>query len=149
MAAGEPPREANDAAVFRPQWRERQSAEDGAGQLIQQPGWINRGLVLLGVLLVGGGAASAGVTVPRTASLPAIAQGRSVTAARTSAAAPDPGAQVQFRDAAGVTVAGVTVEVTEHEVIVELGQPESASMGMLLVPAGRQRLIGVLLPSLG
>ena len=56
---------------------------------------------------------------------------------------------MQFRDAAGVTVDGVVTEVSATEVLVELGRAEPASVGTLVVPAGRQRLIDVLVPGLG
>ena len=41
-------------AVFRERWRDRQSAGARPGELIKQPGWIDAGLVALGVLLVAG-----------------------------------------------------------------------------------------------
>jgi len=135
--------------VFREQWRDRQSAGARPGELINQPGWIDAGLVVLGVLLVAGAVPAATMTVARTAALPAVKEGLSVTAVRTSAAAPAPGSSAQFRDASGTTHSAVVVEVTQTEVTAQLGQPGAASVGELVFPAGRQRLIAVLLPRLG
>jgi hypothetical protein len=136
-------------AVFRERWRDRQSAGARPGELIKQPGWIDAGLVGLGVLLTAGAVAAGTATVARTAALPAVVQGTSVTAVRTGGEAPDPGSAVQFRDASGTTVGAVVVEVTETEVTARLDRSGPASAGELLVPSGRQRLIGVLLPRLG
>ena len=113
--------------MFRAQWRARQSAGARAGELIRQPGWIGRALVLLAVLLVAGVIAAGVMRVPRTVTLPAMVQGRTVTAARAGETAPAPGTAVQFRDAAGVTVSGVVTEVSATEVMVEVGQAEPAS----------------------
>jgi hypothetical protein len=135
--------------VFRERWRERQSAGARPGELIKQPGWIDAGLVALGVLLAAGTVASATVTVARTAALPAVAEGTSVTAVRTGGMAPDPGTSVTFRKASGTTGNAVVVRVTATEVIAQLGRPGPASTGELLFPTGRQRLIETLLPRLG
>jgi hypothetical protein len=56
---------------------------------------------------------------------------------------------VQFREASGPTLDAVVVAVTPTEVTAELTGPGPATGGQLLIPAGRQRLISVLLPSLG
>ena len=136
-------------SVFRERWRDRRSAGARPGELIKQPGWIDAGLVGLGVLLAAGAVAAGTVTIARTEALPAVAQGTSVTAVRTGPATPDLGTAVQFRDASGTTLDAVVVEVTPTEVTAQLeqpGPPESA--GELLIPAGRQRLINVLLPRL-
>jgi hypothetical protein len=135
-------------SVFRERWRERRSAGARPGELIKQPGWIDVGLVGLG-LLVAVGAVVAGTTaVDLTAALPAVAQGTSVTAVRAGGTVPARGTAVQFHDASGTTFDAVVVEVTATEVMAQLKAPGPASAGELLVPAGRQRLITVLLPRL-
>jgi hypothetical protein len=134
-------------AVFRERWRDRQSAGARPGELVKQPGWIDAGLVVLGVLLAAGLFAAGTMTIARTQALPAVVQGTSVTAAR-GVASPAPGSVVQYRDASGITVGATVVEVTETEVTARLDRPSPASTGQLLVPADRQRLITVLLPRL-
>lgn len=140
--------EASPAAVFRKSWRDRQSAGPRPGELIKQPGWIDAGLVALGVLLAAGAVAASTVTVARTAALPAVVDGTSVTAVRGDVA-PAPGTAAQYRDASGTTLDVVVVGVTRTEVVARLDQPGPASAGELLLPVGRQRLISVLLPRLG
>ncbi|MDT5257329.1 MAG: hypothetical protein QOD10_2409 [Mycobacterium sp.] len=134
-------------AVFRERWRDRQSAGARPGELVKQPGWIDAGLVALGVLLAAGVVAAGTLTIARTQALPAVVQGTSVTAARGEAS-PAPGSVVQYRDASGVTRGATVVEVTETEVTARLDQPGPASTGQLLVPGDRERLITVLLPRL-
>ncbi len=134
-------------SVFRGRWRDRQSAGARPGELIKQPGWIDAGLVVLGVLLTAGVVAAGTMTIARTQALPAVVQGRSVTAARGDAS-PAPGSVVQYRDAFGITLGATVVEVTETEVTARLDHTGPASTGQLLVPADRQRLITVLLPRL-
>jgi hypothetical protein len=134
-------------AVFRERWRDRQSAGARPGELVKQPGWIDSGLVALGVLLTVGVVAAGTMTIARTQALPAVVQGTSVTAARGEAS-PATGSVVQYRDASGITLGATVVEVTETEVTARLDQPAAASTGQLLVPADRQRLITVLLPRL-
>jgi hypothetical protein len=134
-------------AVFRERWRDRQSAGARPGELVKQPGWINAGLVVLGVLLTAGVVAGGTMTIARTQALPAVVQGTSVTAARGDAS-PAPGSVVQYRDASGITLGATVVEVTETEVTARLHRPAAASTGQLLVPGDRQRLITVLLPRL-
>jgi hypothetical protein len=133
--------------VFRERWRDRQSAGARPGELIKQPGWINAGLVALGVLLAAGVFAAGTMTIARTQALPAVVQGTSVTAARGEAS-PAPGSAVQYRDASGITLGATVVEVTDTEVTARLDQPGPASTGQLLVPGDRQRVITVLLPRL-
>jgi hypothetical protein len=133
--------------VFRERWRDRQSAGARPGELIKQPGWINAGLVALGVLLAAGVFAAGTMTIARTQALPAVVQGTSVTAARGEAS-PAPGSAVQYRDASGITLGATVVEVTDTEVTARLDQPGPASTGQLLVPGDRQHLITVLLPRL-
>ena len=137
-------------AVFRERWRDRQSAGARPGELIKQPGWIDAGLVVLGVSLAAGVVAAGTMTIARTQALPAVVQGTSVTAARGEAPAPQPapGSVVQYRDASGITVGATVVVVTETEVTARLDRPSPASTGQLLVPADRQRVITVLLPRL-
>ena len=134
-------------AVFRERWRDRQSAGARPGELVKQPGWIDAGLVALGVLLALGVVAAGTMTIARTQALPAVVQGTSVTAARGEAS-PAPGSVVQYRDASGITVGATVVEVTETEVSARLDRPSPASTGQLLVPGDRQRVITVLLPRL-
>jgi hypothetical protein len=151
LACEENPMTADDdvryEGVFRERWRDRQSAGARPGELVKQPGWIDAGLVALGVLLTVGAVAAGTMTIARTQALPAVVQGTSVTAARGEAS-PAPGSVVQYRDASGTTLSATVVEVTETEVMARLDQPGPASTGQLLVPADRQRLITVLLPRL-
>jgi hypothetical protein len=135
-------------AVFRERWRDRQSGGARPGELIKQPGWIDAVLVVLGVLLVSGAVTAGTMTVARSEALPAVVQGNSVTAVVADAAAPAPGTAVQFRDVSGATFDAVVVDVSATEVTAQLEQPGPASAGKLLVPAGRQRLISLLLPRL-
>ena len=135
-------------AVFRERWRDRQSGGARPGELITQPGWIDAVLVVLGVLLVSGAVTAGTMTVARSEALPAVVQGNSVTAVVADAAAPAPGTAVQFRDTSGATFDAVVVDVSATEVTAQLEQPGPASAGKLLVPAGRQRLISLLLPRL-
>jgi hypothetical protein len=134
-------------AVFRERWRDRQSVGARPGELVKQPGWIDAGLVALGVLLTTGVVAAGAMTIARTQALPALVQGTSVTAARGDAS-PALGSAAQYRDASGVTLDATVVEVTETEVTARLDRPGPASTGQLLVPADRQRLLSVLLPRL-
>ena len=133
--------------VFRERWRDRQSAGARPGELVKQQGWIDAGIVALGVLLTAGVVAAGTMTIARTQALPAVVQGTTVTAARGEAS-PAPGSVVQYRDASGVTLGATVVEVTETEVTARLDQPGPATTGQLLVPADRQRVITVLLPRL-
>jgi hypothetical protein len=136
-------------AVFRESWRDRQSAGARPGELIRQPRWIDAGLVALGIALAAGAVAAGTVTVEQSVTLPAVVQGASVTAIRSGEAASAPGTPVQFRDASGTTVGGVVVAVTANEVVAQLARPGAAAAGELLIPGGRQRLFGALLPRLG
>jgi hypothetical protein len=136
-------------SVFRERGRDRQSAGARPGELIAQPAWIDAGLVVLAVLVAAGAVAGATITVARTAALPAVVQGTSVTAVSSGGAELAPGTAVQYRDASGATQGAVVAEVTPTEVIAQLEQPGPGSAGVLLIPAGRQRLISVLLPRLG
>lgn len=135
-------------AVFRERWRDHRSAGARPGELIKQPGWIDAGLVALGVLLAAGAVVAGTMTVARSEALLAVAQGTSVTAVRGEAAPPALGTPVQFRDASGTTLDAIVIDVSATEVIAQFKQPGPASAGELLVPAGRQRLINVLLPRL-
>ena len=135
-------------AVFRERWRDRKSEGARPGELIRQPRWIDVGLVVLGILLASGAVAAGTITTARTEALPAVAQGTSVSAVLADAAAPAPGTPVQFRDASGTTFDAVVVGTSATEVTAELTHPGPASAGKLLVPAGRQRLISLLLPRL-
>jgi hypothetical protein len=135
-------------AVFRERWRDRRSGGARPGELIKQPGWIDAVLVALGILLVAGVVAAGTITVARSQALPAVVQGNSVTAVLSDAAGPAPGTAVQFRDQSGDTFDAVVVDVSATEVTAQLAQPGPASAGKLLVPAGRQRLISLLLPRL-
>jgi len=135
-------------AVFRERWRDRQSGGARPGELIRQPGWIDAGLVALGVVLAGGVAAAGTMTIARSEALPAAVQDNSVTAVLADAAAPAPGTSVQFRDESGTTRDAVVVGVSATEVTALLTQPGPAAAGKLLVPAGRQRVISLLLPRL-
>jgi hypothetical protein len=135
-------------SVFRERWRDRQSAGARPGELIKNPGWIDAGLVSLAVLLAVGAVAAGTITVGQTATLPAVVQGVTVTADRAGGPAPARGTSVQFRDTYGSTPAAVVVDVTATEVTAQLERPGPASAGELLVPAGHQRLISVLLPRL-
>jgi hypothetical protein len=75
-------------------------------------------------------------------------QGNSVTAVLADVPGPTPGTAVQFRDESGATFDAVVVDVSVSEVTAQLEQPGPPSAGKLLVPAGRQRLISLLLPRL-
>jgi hypothetical protein len=133
-------------SMFRERWRDRQSAATRPGELIKQQGWIDRGLVALGVLLAAGTVAASTLSVAQTEALPAIAQGTSVTAIRGGGTPPAQGSAAQFRDASGTTQGAVVVEVTATEVRAQLERPSSEPAGELVVPMGRQRLISVILP---
>ena len=134
-------------AVFRGRWRDRQSAGARPGELIKQPGWIDAGLVVLGALLTAGVVAAGTMTIERTQTLPAVVQGRSVTAVRGDTS-PAPGSVVQYRDSFGITTGATVTEVTQTEVTARLDQTGPAPTGQLLIPGDRQRLITVLLPRL-
>ncbi|CAN5798631.1 hypothetical protein BH10ACT9_BH10ACT9_48380 [soil metagenome] len=136
-------------SVFRDRWRTVQSSAARPGELIKQPRWVDAGLVCLGVLCAAGAVAAATVTIERTAALPATAEGAAVTAVRSGAAVPAQGATVQYRDTSGTTVDAVVVGVSDTEVRARVTQTGPVSTGELVFPAGRQRLISVLLPSLG
>jgi hypothetical protein len=140
--------EAPYKAIFRERWRDRQSGGARPGELIKQPGWIDAVLVALGVLLAAGGVAAGTITIARSEALPAAVQGNSVTAVLADASAPARGTAVQFRDTSGATFDAVVVDVSATEVTAQLAQPGPTSAGKLLVPAGRQRLISLLLPRL-
>jgi len=135
-------------SLFRQRWRDRQSAATRPGELIKQQGWIDAGLVALGVLLAAGAVAAGTVSVPQTEALPAVTDGTSVTAIPGSGTPPAQGTAAQFRDASGTTQRAVVVEVTATEVRARLERPASAPAGELVVPKGRHRLISVLLPRL-
>ncbi|MBI3224286.1 MAG: hypothetical protein HYZ39_04415 [Mycolicibacterium cosmeticum] len=135
-------------SVFRERWRDRKSEGARPGELIRQPRWINVGLVALAILLAAGAVAAATMTTARTVALPAVTQGTSVSAVVADAPVPTVGAPVQFRDASGTTFDAVVVGAGPTEVTAELTHPGPASAGKLLVPAGRQRLISLLLPRL-
>ena len=134
--------------VFRERWRERQFDTGRPGDLIKQTGWMDGGLWTLGVLLVVGAVGAASGTVARTETLPAVAEGTAVTAPRTGPTAPRLGETAQFRDPSGAAWTAVIVEVTATEVRAALPRPVdvASTPGVLDVPAGRQRLINVLLP---
>jgi hypothetical protein len=134
--------------VFRERWRDRQAGGARPGELIKQPGWIDAVLAALAVLLVAGAVAASTVTVARSQALPAVAQGNSVVAVLSDATGPAPGTAVQFRDTSGATVGGVVVDVSTTEVTAQLDHPGPQSSGKLLVPAGRQRVVSLLLPRL-
>jgi hypothetical protein len=133
---------------FREPWRDRRSAATRPGELINQQGWIDAGLVALGVLLAAGAVAAGTVSIAQTEALPAVTQGMSVTAIRGGGTPPAQGTAAQFRDAYGTTQGAVVVEVTATEVRAQLERPVSAPAGELVVPKGRQRLISVLVPRL-
>ncbi len=135
-------------AVFRQRWRDRQSAATRPGELIRQQGWIDAGLVALGELLVAGVVVAGAVGIAQIETLPAVAEGSSVTAIRGGGTPPAQGAAARFRDASGTTQDAVVVEVTATEVRARLERPVSAPAGELVIPKGRQRLISVLLPRL-
>ncbi|MDT5319486.1 MAG: hypothetical protein QOD88_2008 [Mycobacterium sp.] len=116
--------------------------------MIKQPGWIDVGLVALGILLAAGVVAAGTMTIARSEALPAVVQGNLVTAVLADATGPTPGTAVQFRDDSGATFDAVVVDVSATEVTAQLAQPGPAAAGKLLVPAGRQRLISLLLPRL-
>ncbi|MBI3225191.1 MAG: hypothetical protein HYZ39_09050 [Mycolicibacterium cosmeticum] len=134
-----------EGSVFRDRWRERQSAAGRPGELIKQPGWIDSGLWTLGLLIAAGVLAASTGTVARTAALPAVAHGVTVSATRTADVVPIVGDPAQFHDASGATRAADILEVTATEVRAALRSPgPTESPGVLDVPSGRQRLIGVL-----
>jgi hypothetical protein len=135
-------------SVFRERWRDRQSAATRPGELVKQQGWIDAGLLALGVLVAAGALAAGTVRIAQTEALPAVTQGMSVTAIRGAGTPPAQGTAARFRDASGATQGAVVVEVTATEVRAQLDRPVSAPSGELVVPKGRQRLIGVLLPRL-
>jgi hypothetical protein len=135
-------------SIFRERWRDRQSSGARPGELIKQPRWIDAVLIVLAVLLVAGVVAAATMTAGRSEALPAVVQGNSVTAVLADATGPTPGTAVQFRDESGATFDAVVVDVSATEVTAQLEQPGRPSAGKLLVPAGRQRLISLLLPRL-
>lgn len=136
-------------SVFRQSWRAKQSAGARPGELIKQPRWIDAGLIALIALFAVGAVAGATVTIERTAALPAVADGTAVTAVRGDGAVPAPGETVLFRDASGVTQDAVVVGVTDAEVTAEVVRSGPVASGELLIPAGRQRVIEMLLPRLG
>jgi hypothetical protein len=140
--------EAPYQSIFRERWRDRQSGGSRPGELIKQPRWIDAGLVVLGVLLATGVVAAGTMTVARSEALPAAVQGNSVIAVLADAAAPAPGTAVQFQDATGGTFDAVVVDAGPTDVMAQLKQPAPESTGKLLIPAGRQRLIAMLLPRL-
>jgi hypothetical protein len=140
--------EARYQTIFRERWRDRQSGGARPGELIKQPGWIDLVLVVLGILLAAGVVTAGTMTIARNEALPAVVQGNSVTAVLVDATAPTPGTAVRFRDASGATFDAVVVDVTATEVTAQLEQFGPVSGGKLLVPAGRQRLITLLLPRL-
>lgn len=135
-------------AVFRESWRERQSSGNRLGGLIRQPKWMDAGLVALAGFLVAGAVAGATVTVARNTSFPAVADGATVSAVRGHGPAPAVGSPAQFRATTGTTDA-VVVEVTPTEVMARLSTPVAPSGGQLLVPAGRESLLSLLVPRLG
>lgn len=135
-------------SVFRQRWRDRQSAATRPGELIKQQGWIDAGLVALWVLSTVGAVAAGTVSIAQNETLPAVAQGSSVTATRGGGTPPARGTAAQFRDLSGATQGAVVVEVTATEVRARLERPVSAPAGELVVPKGRQLLIDVLLPRL-
>ena len=135
-------------SIFRERWRDRQSGGARPGELIKQPRWIDAVLIVLAALLVAGAVAASVLTVARSEALPAVVQGNSVTAVLADATGPTPGTAVQFRDESGATFDAVVVDVSVSEVTAQLAQPGPPSAGKLLVPAGRQRLISLLLPRL-
>ena len=136
------------AAVFRESWRERQSAGNRLGDLIRQQGWLDAGLVGLGVLLAAGAVAAVTVTVARTAAYPAVVDGTTVSAVRGSGPAPAVGSPAQFRDTPADAIGATVIAVSATEVVARLGRPASASAGQLLVPLGRERLLDLLAPRL-
>jgi hypothetical protein len=140
--------EVRGEAVFRDRWRDRQSAATRPGELIRQRGWIDAGLVALWVLSTAGVLAAGTISIAQSETLPAVVEGSSVTATRGGATPPAPGAAAQFRDPSGATQGAVVTDVTAAEVRARLQQPIPARAGELIVPAGRQRLISVLLPGL-
>ena len=140
--------EARYESIFRERWRDRQSGGARPGELIKQPRWIDAALGVLGVLLVAGAAAASTITVARSEALPAAVRGNSVIAVLADAAAPAQGTPVQYRDESGATFDAVVVDASPTEVTAQLTQPIPVSTGKLLVPAGRQRLITLLLPRL-
>lgn len=136
------------AAMFRKHWQEHQSAAAMPGDLVSQPRWIDSGLTVLATMLVAGVVLGGTVTVARTEALPAVAQGSAVTAARTGDRAPELGATVQFRDAAGTSHSAVVIEVTGTEIVAQLPDPGRPAVGELILPAKSERLISLLVPRL-
>ncbi|MBU3748872.1 MAG: hypothetical protein FGM52_00175 [Mycobacterium sp.] len=132
--------------VFRESWRERQSAGNRLGDLIRQPGWLDAGLVGLGVLLAAGAVAAGTVTVARTAAYPAVVDGTTVSAVRGSGPTPAVGSPAQFRDTSAAEIGATVVSVSATEVVARLSRPASESAGQLLVPLGRERLLDLLAP---
>ncbi len=136
--------------VFRESWRERQSAGNRLGALIRQPGWVDAGLIGLGVLLIAGAVAASTVSVTRTAALPAVVDGVTVSAVRGPEPAPVVGSATQFRDNPDApAIDAVVVEVSPTELIARLSRPAAVPAGQLLVPLGRERLLDLLAPRLG
>lgn len=140
--------DARCTSVFRERWRDRQSGATRPGELVSQPGWIGAGLVALGVMLTAGAVTAGTVTTERATTLPAVADGMSVTGIRSGEAPPARGTAAQFRDSSGTTWDAVVVEVTANEVKASMRQRSSGSAGALVYPAGREPLITVLLPRL-
>ena len=136
-----------DETVFRSRWREHHAAGSRPGELIREPGWIDAALVGLGVLVAAGAVATSTLTVEQTLTLPAAADGAVVIAVRGDAT-PEHGARGEYRDAEGATVAAVVVDVTATEVTARLAESGPDTSGDLLIPAGRQRLVGILLAGL-
>lgn len=136
-------------SIFRRPWRDSRSAPKGPGKLIEQPQWIGAGLVALAVLLSVGVAAASTVTVAGTEALPAVTQGDSVVAMRSGEAAPELGAIAEFRDSSGKSWPATVVEVTTTQVRAHLTGPSALTVGELVVPAGQDRLIDILVPGLG
>src|SRR5262249_31560757 len=123
--------EARYESIFRERWRDRQSGGARPGELIKQPGWIDVGLGILGVLLVVGGVAAGTTTVARSEALPAAVQGNSVIAVLADVAAPGLGTPVQYRDTSGATFDAIVVDVSPTEVTAQLKQPSPELTGKL------------------
>jgi hypothetical protein len=149
MDEPEPGDEVRYESVFRERWRTLQSSAARPGELIKQPRWVDAGLLCLGVWCAAGAVAAATVTIERTAALPATVEGAVVTAVRSGDSVPLQGATVQYRVTSGTTVDAVVVGVTDTEVKARVTPLGAVSAGELVFPAGRQRLISVLIPSLG
>lgn len=133
-------------SIFRASWRDHHSAGSRPGELVENPGWIDAGLVALAGLLTAGAVTAGAITVGQTTTLPAVVQGATLTADLADGPPPAPGTKVQFRDTSGSTVDAIIVDVTATDVTAQLERPAPASAGELLVPAERQRLISVFLP---